>query len=157
MVLARLTEVSRRGSEALRARTSPPGLCAPRVGRLKPADPGPARTPALPGVAQPLHAAFPAEDLDGLEEAGADGAAGDGGADGVDDVAALDAEVLDGAPHGRLDGFEVPVRQRLEAVAARHEVQWRWVKGHAGHPENERADQLATGAIAMLSRPSQRS
>ena len=47
--------------------------------------------------------------------------------------------------------------QRLEAVAARHEVQWRWVKGHAGHPENERADQLATGAIAMLSRPSQRS
>ncbi len=33
--------------------------------------------------------------------------------------------------------------QRLEAAAARHDVEWFWVRGHAGHPENERADQLA--------------
>ncbi|RZQ63253.1 ribonuclease HI [Amycolatopsis suaedae] len=33
--------------------------------------------------------------------------------------------------------------QRLEAAAAVHEVQWLWVKGHAGHKDNERADQLA--------------
>ncbi len=33
--------------------------------------------------------------------------------------------------------------QRLEAAIAGHEVEWLWVKGHAGHPENERADQLA--------------
>jgi ribonuclease HI len=33
--------------------------------------------------------------------------------------------------------------QRLEAAANRHEVQWLWVKGHAGDPDNERADQLA--------------
>jgi ribonuclease HI len=33
--------------------------------------------------------------------------------------------------------------QRLDAAASRHQVQWHWVKGHAGHPENERADQLA--------------
>jgi len=33
--------------------------------------------------------------------------------------------------------------QRLETVANQHQVEWRWVKGHAGHPENERADQLA--------------
>jgi ribonuclease HI len=37
--------------------------------------------------------------------------------------------------------------QRLDAVAARHDVQWFWVRGHTGHPENERADQLANEAI----------
>jgi len=40
--------------------------------------------------------------------------------------------------------------QRLEAAAARHEVSWHWVKGHAGHPENERADELARLAIEAL-------
>ena len=34
--------------------------------------------------------------------------------------------------------------QRLDAAAKRHEIDWRWVKGHAGHPENERADESAT-------------
>jgi len=33
--------------------------------------------------------------------------------------------------------------QRLDAAQARHKVVWQWVKGHAGHPENERADALA--------------
>ena len=33
--------------------------------------------------------------------------------------------------------------QALDTARARHEVEWRWVKGHAGHPENERADALA--------------
>lgn len=32
---------------------------------------------------------------------------------------------------------------RLDAAARGHDVQWSWVKGHAGHPENERADRLA--------------
>ena len=36
--------------------------------------------------------------------------------------------------------------QRLEGVAARHEVRWSWVKGHAGHPRNEYANHLATTA-----------
>ncbi len=40
--------------------------------------------------------------------------------------------------------------QRLAEAAARHEVQWRWVKGHAGHPENERADALARRGIDDL-------
>ncbi len=33
--------------------------------------------------------------------------------------------------------------QRLDAARARHDVDWRWVKGHAGHALNERADELA--------------
>jgi ribonuclease HI len=37
--------------------------------------------------------------------------------------------------------------QRLDAAAARHQVQWHWVRGHTGHPENERADALANLAI----------
>ncbi|MDA0702348.1 MAG: ribonuclease HI, partial [Proteobacteria bacterium] len=33
--------------------------------------------------------------------------------------------------------------QRLELALARHSIEWHWVKGHAGHPDNERADELA--------------
>ncbi len=40
--------------------------------------------------------------------------------------------------------------QRLEAAIEPHQVTWFWVKGHAGHPENERADQLAREAIGAL-------
>lgn len=37
--------------------------------------------------------------------------------------------------------------QALDALVASHSVTWHWVKGHAGHPENERADALANRAI----------
>ncbi len=37
--------------------------------------------------------------------------------------------------------------RRLEAAAARHRIEWKWVKGHAGDPMNERADALARAAI----------
>ena len=37
--------------------------------------------------------------------------------------------------------------RRLDAAAAPHQIDWRWVKGHSGHPENERADQLARAEI----------
>lgn len=40
--------------------------------------------------------------------------------------------------------------QRLEAAASRHQVDWHWVRGHSGHPENERADQLANQGIDEL-------
>jgi ribonuclease HI len=41
----------------------------------------------------------------------------------------------------------VDLWQRLDELAARHEVEWHWVRGHAGHPENERADALANKGI----------
>ena len=37
--------------------------------------------------------------------------------------------------------------KRLDAARARHDVDWRWVKGHAGHPLNERADALANEGL----------
>lgn len=42
----------------------------------------------------------------------------------------------------------VDLWQRLDAANARHRVTWRWIKGHAGHAENERADALARGGMA---------
>jgi ribonuclease HI len=44
----------------------------------------------------------------------------------------------------------VDLWQRLEEARAPHDVTWHWVKGHAGHPENERADALARGAIEKV-------
>jgi ribonuclease HI len=44
--------------------------------------------------------------------------------------------------------------RELDEVASKHDVEWHWVKGHAGHPENERADRLAVrGMEEALSRP----
>lgn len=42
----------------------------------------------------------------------------------------------------------VELWQRLDAAQARHQVTWEWVKGHAGHPENEKADELARAGMA---------
>jgi ribonuclease HI len=55
--------------------------------------------------------------------------------------------------HGWRTADKKPVKnaelwQRLELALARHEVRWHWVKGHAGHPENERADELAREGMA---------
>lgn len=38
--------------------------------------------------------------------------------------------------------------QALDEARSRHDVHWHWIKGHAGHPENERADALARAALA---------
>ena len=40
--------------------------------------------------------------------------------------------------------------QKLELALARHHVEWHWVKGHAGHPDNERADALARDGIRRV-------
>ena len=41
----------------------------------------------------------------------------------------------------------VDLWQQLDALALLHQINWHWVKGHSGHPENERADALANEAI----------
>lgn len=42
----------------------------------------------------------------------------------------------------------VDLWQRLDEAQRRHRVTWEWIKGHAGHPENERADELARAGMA---------
>ena len=42
----------------------------------------------------------------------------------------------------------VDLWQRLDEARLRHRVTWEWIKGHAGHPENERADELARAGMA---------
>lgn len=42
----------------------------------------------------------------------------------------------------------VDLWQRLDAAQARHDVTWAWIKGHAGHAENERADELARAGMS---------
>jgi ribonuclease HI len=42
----------------------------------------------------------------------------------------------------------VDLWQRLDAALGEHKIRWEWVKGHAGHPENERCDELARAAAS---------
>ncbi|MQQ99785.1 ribonuclease HI [Glaciimonas soli] len=44
----------------------------------------------------------------------------------------------------------VDLWQALDAAQARHQIQWRWVKGHAGHVGNERADELANRGVTTV-------
>jgi ribonuclease HI len=57
--------------------------------------------------------------------------------------------------HGWKTAARKPVKnedlwRRLDAASSRHRIEWRWIKGHAGHPENELADRLANEAIDEL-------
>ena len=47
----------------------------------------------------------------------------------------------------------VDLWQALDAAAAGRRIDWRWIKGHAGHPGNERADALAREGIVSVKRP----
>ena len=42
--------------------------------------------------------------------------------------------------------------QELDALSRKHRIEWNWVRGHAGHPENERADVLANQGLLQASR-----
>ncbi len=46
--------------------------------------------------------------------------------------------------------LNVELWQRLDDLVGQHEIEWEWVKGHSGHPENEIADQLANQGIDEL-------
>ena len=59
-------------------------------------------------------------------------------------------------PRWKRNGWKTATRQpvknqdlweRLDRALGEHQIEWRWVKGHAGHPENERADALANRGI----------
>jgi ribonuclease HI len=59
-------------------------------------------------------------------------------------------------PRWKTNGWQTTSKQpvknadlwrRLDTAMSRHQVQWLWVKGHAGHPENERADRLAARGL----------
>jgi len=57
---------------------------------------------------------------------------------------------------GWITAAKAPVKnadlwKRLDAATQPHTIDWRWVKGHAGHPGNERADALANKGVASLS------
>ncbi|WP_207458601.1 ribonuclease HI [Azospirillum sp. SYSU D00513] len=47
----------------------------------------------------------------------------------------------------------VDLWQRLDAAKQQHEIEFHWVRGHAGHPENERADELARKGLAEARAP----
>ena len=51
------------------------------------------------------------------------------------------------------DVKNVDLWKELDQIAAKHEVEWHWVRGHAGHPENERADALANKGIPKNDAP----
>ncbi len=60
--------------------------------------------------------------------------------------------------NGWVNASKQPVRNadlwhELIAAALPHQVEWVWVKGHAGHPENERADKLASDAAVVAANP----
>ncbi|HVY71863.1 MAG TPA: ribonuclease HI, partial [Verrucomicrobiae bacterium] len=59
----------------------------------------------------------------------------------------------------KLNGWKTLARQpvknedlwrQLDSLAALHKIHWKWLKGHAGHSDNERCDQLATAAIDQI-------
>ena len=41
---------------------------------------------------------------------------------------------------------------KLDLLVANHDIDWKWIKGHSGHPQNERADELANEAIILKSK-----
>ena len=63
--------------------------------------------------------------------------------------------ILGWKARGWITAAKAPVKnadlwKRLDAATQTHTIEWRWVKGHAGHPENERADALANKGVESV-------
>ena len=71
-------------------------------------------------------------------------------------VVADDSPVMRRIVTGVLEGAGFDVVQAEDGMEAvqQHEIEWKWVKGHAGHEMNERADELARAAIAEMRKAS---
>ncbi|MBR6355599.1 MAG: ribonuclease HI [Alphaproteobacteria bacterium] len=52
--------------------------------------------------------------------------------------------------HKKQDVKNIDLWQQLDELVCRHEIRWVWVKGHAGHAENERCDALARAEVAKI-------
>ncbi|HEY1970020.1 MAG TPA: RNase H family protein, partial [Pseudonocardia sp.] len=70
--------------------------------------------------------------------------------------------ILQWLPRWKANGWQTSAKQpvknadlwrRLDQAAARHQVRWEWVKGHAGNPDNERADRLAVRGAREAAQP----
>ena len=57
-----------------------------------------------------------------------------------------------GRTASRKPGANADLWQRLDVAAQRHQIEWRWVKGHSGDADNDRVDQLASDAALAASR-----
>ena len=53
---------------------------------------------------------------------------------------------------GRQPVRNLDLWQELEPLLGQHDLSWHWIRGHSGHPENERADQLANRGAASVAR-----
>jgi ribonuclease HI len=53
---------------------------------------------------------------------------------------------------GRTPVKNVDLWKELDALAGKHDIEWAWVRGHSGHPENELADRLANRGVEELPR-----
>lgn len=65
----------------------------------------------------------------------------------------IDKWIKSGWKRGKDPVKNIDLWKRLLAAAAPHRIRWNWVKGHAGHPENERCDRLASAAALQPDLP----
>ena len=93
------------------------------------------------------------EEVDIYTDGACSGNPGPGGWGAILRSGAHEKEIWGGEPATTNNRMELlAVIRALDEAAARHKVQWLWVRGHSGHPENERADELARRGVDAVRR-----